>query len=87
MDAGSVREGMKVRDRHGERLGKIARRLDGCFIIEKGFLLPKEIAVRADQIAEVRDGVVWMRETGAALEAESYASPIAPPGAPEGSTG
>lgn len=84
MDPGYVREGMKVRDRHGEKLGKIARRLDGCFIIEKGFLLPKEIAVREDQIEEIRDGVVWMRETGAALEAESYASPIVSPDASEG---
>lgn len=67
---------MKVRDRDGERLGKVARRIDGRFIVEKGFLLPREIAARPDQIAEIRDGVIWMRETGAQLEAESYASPV-----------
>ena len=75
MDIAQVREGMKVRDRDGERLGKVARRLDGRFIVEKGLILPREITARLDQIAEIRGNVIWMRETGAQLEAESYSSP------------
>lgn len=72
-----MKEGMKVRDRDGERLGRVARRLDGRFIVEKGFLWPREITARVDQIAEIRRGVIWLNETGAQLEAASYRSPVA----------
>lgn len=82
MSPDDVHEGMKVRDKHGEKLGRVARRLDDRFIVEKGFLLPKEVTVRIDQIAEIRDGVIWMRETGAQLEAESYAMAPSERGAP-----
>ncbi len=69
---------MRVRDVHGERLGKIARCGERTFLVVKGFPFRKRFEARYEDVARVRKNAVWMNETGAQLEAEAYATPLAP---------
>lgn len=74
MNTRDIREGMKVRDVRGERLGSVALCQENAFILEKGFFFPKDYTVRHGHVAELRDGEVWLSLTGEQLSAgEGYA--------------
>jgi uncharacterized protein (TIGR02271 family) len=64
-----IREGMKVRDANGEKMGSVALREADTFIIEKGFFFPKDYTVRDEYVADIRDGEVWLSLTGDELKA------------------
>ena len=49
-DRNSVREGMFVTSTKGERIGKVIRRDDDTFVVEKGTLFPKDYELRYDHI-------------------------------------
>ena len=51
-------EGMVVRSRDGERLGKVVLCNETDFQIEKGFFFPKDFIVKYDDILAVREGEV-----------------------------
>ena len=55
-DTNSVREGMFVTSTKGERIGKVIRRDDETFVVEKGTLFPKDYELRYDHIAGVNGG-------------------------------
>lgn len=57
-DRNSVREGMFVTSTKGERIGKVIRRDDGTFVVEKGTLFPKDYELRYDHITEVEGGAI-----------------------------
>jgi uncharacterized protein (TIGR02271 family) len=57
-DRTKVREGMEVRTRDDEKLGKIVRCGEADFEIEKGFFFPKEYLASFDDVHEVREDVV-----------------------------
>jgi uncharacterized protein (TIGR02271 family) len=59
-DRTSLREGMEVRTRDGEKLGKIVRCGESEFEIEKGFFFPKEYIARYDDVADLRDGAAFL---------------------------
>lgn len=71
-----LRHGMVVRSSDGEKLGKVTHIEPGTFEIEKGLFFKEEYRVRYDEVADVRDGEVFLmhgREQlagarGAALE-------------------
>ncbi|HEY8426975.1 MAG TPA: hypothetical protein VIL20_01320 [Sandaracinaceae bacterium] len=76
MSPHGVERGMKVRDIHGALLGKVARRGERTFLVEKGWPFKKRFQVRYEDVTRVDDGVLWVNETGAQLEAEAYATPL-----------
>ena len=57
-DRNSVREGMFVTSTKGERIGKVIRRDDGTFVVEKGTLFPKDYELRYDHITGIEGGDV-----------------------------
>ncbi len=57
-DRNSVREGMFVTSTKGERIGKIIRRDDDTFVVEKGTLFPKDYELRYDHITDVDGGAI-----------------------------
>lgn len=63
MDTASIRYGMKVRASDGENLGKLVARGQGRFVIEKGFLFPKDYVVLDEQIASIEGDEVWLSDT------------------------
>lgn len=67
MDRRGVQDGMKVRSSDGTSLGKVVGCGEETFIIEKGFFFPKDYTARYDQVAELRDGEIWLREAGERL--------------------
>jgi len=76
MDRSQIQRGMKVRDVHGETLGRVARCDRRTFLVEKGWPFKKRFEARYEDVTRVEDGVLWMNETGAQLEAEAYATPL-----------
>jgi uncharacterized protein (TIGR02271 family) len=63
-----VEIGMKVRSSDGEKLGKVVSCDSGGFIIEKGFFFPKEYSARFDQVADYREGELWLTEAADELK-------------------
>ena len=57
-DRNSVREGMFVTSTKGERIGKVIRRDDDSFVVEKGTLFPKDYELRYDHITGVDGGAI-----------------------------
>ena len=57
-DRNSVREGMFVTSTKGERIGKVIRRDDDTFVVEKGTLFPKDYELRYDHIAGLNGGEI-----------------------------
>lgn len=51
---GRISTGMQVRGSDGEKLGKVVECQGGGFVVEKGFLFPKDIVVPYDRVSEVR---------------------------------
>src|SRR5690606_8278383 len=56
-------DGMKVYGRDGENLGKIQRLDDDSFLVEKGFFFPKDFSFRYDDIDDLRNGDVYVKQT------------------------
>lgn len=77
MNGWGVERGMKVRDVQGETLGRVRSCGERTFVVVKGFPFPKRFEARYEDVTGVREGVVWMDETGGQLEAEAYATPLA----------
>lgn len=67
MERRGVQDGMKVRSSDGTNLGKVVGCGEETFIIEKGFFFPKDYTARYDQVAEIRDGEIWLAEPGERL--------------------
>ncbi|MFP4015380.1 MAG: YsnF/AvaK domain-containing protein [Chitinispirillaceae bacterium] len=57
-----VSEGNNAYTRDGEKLGKIIELNDDYLTIEKGFFFPKDFTFRYDDISEVRDGELILKE-------------------------
>jgi len=57
-DRNSVREGMFVTSTKGERIGKVIRRDDDTFVVEKGTLFPKDYELRYDHITGIDGGEI-----------------------------
>src|ERR1700733_4994377 len=55
---GRVSEGMQVRSADGEKLGKIVACQATGFLVEKGFLFPKDTLVPYDRITNIGNGEV-----------------------------
>lgn len=53
-------EGLKVRSRDDESLGKIVFVSDDYFVIEKGLFFPKDFTVRYDDISDMRGDTVYL---------------------------
>jgi uncharacterized protein (TIGR02271 family) len=67
MDTRGVHEGMTVRSADGEKLGKVVACEESLFVVEKGFFFPKDYVARYEQVADVGDGEVRLRENASAL--------------------
>ncbi|APR77827.1 Hypothetical protein A7982_03174 [Minicystis rosea] len=53
-------EGMQVRSSDGEKLGKVVACQPTGFVVEKGFLFPKDWTVPYDRISDVRSGEILL---------------------------
>ncbi len=66
----AVREGMKVRARDGEDLGKIVSVSSTGIVIEKGFFFPRDYEVPMHLLSDVRDDELWLSCTKEDLKVE-----------------
>jgi uncharacterized protein (TIGR02271 family) len=57
---GRVQEGMQVRSADGDKLGKIVACQPTGFMVEKGFLFPKDLLVPYDRITNVGNNEVFI---------------------------
>jgi uncharacterized protein (TIGR02271 family) len=55
---GRVSEGMQVKSADGEKLGKVVACQPAGFVVEKGFLFPKDLLVPYERITNVGNGEV-----------------------------
>jgi uncharacterized protein (TIGR02271 family) len=55
---GRISEGMQVKSADGERLGKVVACQASGFVVEKGFLFPKDALVPYERVANVNNGEV-----------------------------
>jgi len=55
---GRVSEGMQVRSSDGEKLGKVVACQANGFVVEKGFLFPKDLMVPYDRISNIINGEI-----------------------------
>ena len=71
-----VSEGMPVKTADGAKVGKVVLCQPGGFVVEKGFLSPKDLFVPYERIGNVGDGEVVLSVTRAELlkGAAPYAS-------------
>lgn len=77
MDTRGVRAGMTVRDRDGQRLGKVGRLGERTFTIERNVLVKKKrVPARYELVARVDGRTVHLTQVGAQIEAEAYATPL-----------
>lgn len=60
--APSFTTGMVVLSRDGERLGRVSSMHDDYFVIEKGFFFPREFSVRYEDVLQVGDDDVTIRQ-------------------------
>ena len=60
MEGYAVREGMVVYSSEGQKLGKVVRRGDGFFTIEKGLIFKSDIDARDDEVARVEGDEIWL---------------------------
>jgi len=79
---GRISEGMQVRSSDGERLGKVVACQGGGFVVEKGFLFPRDLLVPYERVTDVRGGEIVLSlaradlaEAGPARAAAGTASP------------
>ncbi len=59
-DRRGVQGGMTVYSQDGEKLGTVQVCEDRSFVIEKGFFFPKDYVAMYSDVAEIRDGAVWL---------------------------
>ncbi len=71
MDTRGIAEGMTVRAADGKKLGKVIECAEGSFVVEKGLFFPKDYSIRYDQVAEIREGEVFLSVADLDLGAES----------------
>jgi uncharacterized protein (TIGR02271 family) len=55
---GRVSEGMQVRSSDGEKLGKVVACQANGFVVEKGFLFPRDLMVPYDRISNISNGEI-----------------------------
>lgn len=65
-----IHEGMTVRARDGEKLGRVYAIEDNDFIIEKGLFFPKEYVVLYEDVMDVKEEDIILRAGREALQAE-----------------
>src|SRR4051812_10846789 len=65
---GRVAEGMQVRSADGERLGKVVSCQTEGFLVEKGFLFPKDLFIPYDRITSVGNGEILISLARASLD-------------------
>jgi hypothetical protein len=75
---GEVREGMRVRDARGTKIGAVSLCEEEAFVVEQGFFFPKELRVGYANVAETRDGEVWLRLSKDELSIGVHAPPQGP---------
>jgi uncharacterized protein (TIGR02271 family) len=51
---GRITTGMQVKGSDGEKLGRVVECTGAGFVVEKGFLFPKDVVVPYDRVADVR---------------------------------
>lgn len=59
-----LREGMTVYSSDQKKLGKVAAKQEGAFLIEKGFFFPKEYSCSYGAIADIRGDDIFLSMTG-----------------------
>ena len=78
---GRVSEGMTVKSAEGEKLGKVVACQPAGFVVEKGFLFPKDTMVPYDRITSIGNGEVLVSlaraDLGEAAAARTAASSVA----------
>lgn len=62
-----VSEGKNAFTKDGEKLGKLIELNDDYLTIEKGFFFPKDFTFRYDDVSEVRDGELILKEKSSDL--------------------
>ncbi|MHB8873782.1 MAG: DUF2382 domain-containing protein [Myxococcaceae bacterium] len=65
-----IKKGMKVHGSDGKDLGKVVAFGDDTFMIEKGFFFPKDYYCRYDEIADIREGDIWLSRSSADLKGD-----------------
>lgn len=59
----SFAEGMDVFGKDGQKLGKVLSTGDNAFVVEKGVFFPKDFSLRFDDISEIRDNKIFLRQS------------------------
>lgn len=59
----NIKPGMTVRDRLGEKVGKVQSCDAQGFLIEKGLLSSTDYQARYDVVSDLRDGEVWLTKS------------------------
>jgi uncharacterized protein (TIGR02271 family) len=72
---GSVSEGMQVKSSDGEKLGKVVACQPGGFVVEKGFLFPKDLTVPYERISGIANGEILISMSRAELSSPGTARP------------
>jgi uncharacterized protein (TIGR02271 family) len=62
-----INAGMSVRSAEGERLGKVVNCEASGFMVEKGFLFPKDTMVPYERVVKIEDGDIYVSLTRAEL--------------------
>jgi uncharacterized protein (TIGR02271 family) len=63
---------MKLRSADGSNLGKVVACQEDTFLIEKGLFFPKDYQAGYREVAEIRDGEIWLGGTDAQLRTGRY---------------
>ena len=58
-----IEEGMEVRGSDGEKLGKVIGTQAESFMVEKGFLFPRDCLVSWSEVTDIRDGTIHVART------------------------
>jgi uncharacterized protein (TIGR02271 family) len=75
---GRVAEGMQVKSSDGEKLGKVVACQATGFVVEKGFLFPKDLLVPYDRISNIQNGEILIAIARADLGEGGVARAAAP---------
>ncbi len=57
-----LHEGLRVKTNDGDDVGKIVQLYDNYFVLEKGIFFPREFTARYDDIRDIQDNVVYLRQ-------------------------
>lgn len=64
---GRISTGMQVRGSDGEKLGRVVECTGAGFVVEKGFLFPKDVVVPYERVADVRGNEILISMARAEL--------------------